>query len=89
MIASRVGAVEEVLDHERTALLVTPDDPAELAAAALRLYADDGLRERLVESGRDEVLGRFTDEAALRIWADVLGRVCPRSQGAPRPLTTA
>lgn len=47
IVASRLGQIADVLDHERTALLVEPGQPASLVAALERLADDPGLRERL------------------------------------------
>jgi glycosyltransferase involved in cell wall biosynthesis len=47
IVASNLPAIREVLTHERTALLVPPDDPAALARALERLAADGGLAASL------------------------------------------
>lgn len=51
VVASRVGGLGELIEHERCGLLVEPDDPAALAAALQRLHADAPLRERLAQAG--------------------------------------
>jgi glycosyltransferase involved in cell wall biosynthesis len=51
VVASAVGAIPELLTHEVNALLVVPDDPADAAAAVLRLITDVGLRDRVVAHG--------------------------------------
>lgn len=52
VVASRVGGVEEVVQHERSGLIVEPGQPAQLRAAVLRLAADRDLRRRLSRGGR-------------------------------------
>ena len=52
LIATRVGAVPEVLEDEESALLVPPESAADLSAATIRLLADPELRSRLARSGR-------------------------------------
>ncbi len=47
VIASRQGALPEVVRDGVDGLLVTPDDPAELAAALRRVFDDPALAERL------------------------------------------
>jgi glycosyltransferase involved in cell wall biosynthesis len=47
IVASRLGQIADVLDHERTALLVEPGEPSELAAALKALAGDHDLRQRL------------------------------------------
>jgi glycosyltransferase involved in cell wall biosynthesis len=61
VVASDVGSTAEAVQHEKTGLLVPPNDPAALARAIRRLLADEQLRVRLGEEGRRLVLARFTD----------------------------
>jgi glycosyltransferase involved in cell wall biosynthesis len=60
-ISTSRGALAEVVDHERTTLVVEPNGK-EFAAAMLRLMADAGLRRKLSEAGRREVQDRFSAE---------------------------
>lgn len=64
VVATRVGAVSEVLEHRRTALLVEPDSSPELAAAVVELVEDRKLAAELVARGREDVLRRFAVEPA-------------------------
>jgi glycosyltransferase involved in cell wall biosynthesis len=57
LIASRAGALPEVTGD--AAVLVTPGDPEELAAALRRLHDDDAERARLAERGLARVGMRF------------------------------
>jgi glycosyltransferase involved in cell wall biosynthesis len=52
VVATRVGGVVDVVDHERTGLLVPPQNPAALADAILRLAAAPGERSRMGAAGR-------------------------------------
>ena len=47
VVATPVGAVEDIIMHERTGLLTPPGDVAALTAALTRLVEDDDLRARL------------------------------------------
>ena len=58
-ISTTRGALGEVVEHERTALVAEPNAP-EFAAAMLRLLKDPALRRRLAEAGREEVQRRFS-----------------------------
>ncbi len=62
VVATRVGAVPEVLRHRRTALLVEPDAPDEFAAAVIELIENRRLATELVEAGREDVLRRFAPD---------------------------
>jgi glycosyltransferase involved in cell wall biosynthesis len=52
IVASSVGQIAQVLEHEVSALLVPAEDPDALAAAILRLVADASLRARLGQVAR-------------------------------------
>ncbi len=68
IVASRLGQIGEVLEDEKTALLVEPGDVDELSTAILRLASDEALRERLGENARREALQSHT-------WAHNAARV--------------
>jgi glycosyltransferase involved in cell wall biosynthesis len=53
VVASAAGGLLDLVQHERTGLLVPPADPTALADAISRLLADPGLRTRLGRTGRD------------------------------------
>lgn len=54
IVASDLEQIGEVLEHERTALLVPPGDVDATAAAVVRLLDDEGLRKRLGAAAVDE-----------------------------------
>ena len=58
-ISTKRGALGEVVDNERTALVVEPE-AGEIATAMMRLISDENLRQRLASSGRREVEERFS-----------------------------
>lgn len=60
VVASRVGGVLEVVQHERTGLLVPPRDPHALATEMLRLMSDPQLARGIAAAGREFVLRRFS-----------------------------
>jgi glycosyltransferase involved in cell wall biosynthesis len=53
--ASALGQIAEVLEHERTALLVEPGNERELATALKQLANDPAVRDRLGRAARSEV----------------------------------
>lgn len=73
-IASQVGGIPEVVDHESTGLLV--ENRAAAVAAALRRLRDDTLlRSRLAVAGRARVRAEFNQERLLRETVAVYCRV--------------
>jgi glycosyltransferase involved in cell wall biosynthesis len=76
VVASAVGGLAEAVVHERTGLLVPPEDPGALAAALARLLRDPSLRARLGEAGPTRVREKYTNESMVEayeaLYAEVL-----------------
>jgi glycosyltransferase involved in cell wall biosynthesis len=77
IVASRVGGIPDLVQHERTGLLVEPGDPGAIATAVNRLLADEGLRRSLGEGARRAVVERFS-------WAGVVDRFDAVFRSLPR-----
>jgi glycosyltransferase involved in cell wall biosynthesis len=60
VVASAVGGLVNLVEHERTGLLVPPRDPAALRAALNRLLADKDLRRRLGVAGREKIIAGYS-----------------------------
>ena len=60
IVASRLEQLAEVLEHDRTAWLVTPGKLNELAEAILRLALDPGKREALGSAARRAAVERHS-----------------------------
>ncbi|MGZ5435205.1 MAG: glycosyltransferase family 4 protein [Pyrinomonadaceae bacterium] len=60
IVASRLGQIGEVLQHEETALLVDPGNVEQLTAAILRLTTSLEMRERLGAAARRTAVERHT-----------------------------
>ncbi len=69
VIASRVGAIPELVDDGVTGLLVPPGDPASLADAIIRLLDDPTRRALMGQRARDKAEAEYSVEkiAALTI----------------------
>lgn len=63
VVASRVGGVSDMIEHESNGLLVAPDDPVELAGAVKRLLTDGVLYSSIRAAGIRTVREKFTREA--------------------------
>jgi glycosyltransferase involved in cell wall biosynthesis len=59
VVATRVAGIPEVVQHERTGLLVDPGDAAQLGAAMARLVSDPEFASRLGSAARAFVTPRF------------------------------
>lgn len=59
IIASRVGGVPEMVEHGRNGLLIQPGDPAQLAAACVRLLRAPDEARRLGQGGLAVAEARF------------------------------
>jgi glycosyltransferase involved in cell wall biosynthesis len=71
VIASRLPAMTELVEHGETGLLVEPGDKAALARAARRLLDDPTTARRLGEAGRQRVEEHFSIEGLVRRWVQV------------------
>ncbi|HXU52765.1 MAG TPA: glycosyltransferase [Casimicrobiaceae bacterium] len=78
-VSTPVSGIPELIEDGVTGVLVTPRDPARLAAMLARLAADPVLRARLGEAGRARVLADFSldtgaDRLAQRLAAALRAR---------------
>ena len=71
VIASDSGGLPDVVQHERTGLLVPPGDPAALAAAIDRVLGSPEEARTLGGAGRLHALATFAPESVARRYADI------------------
>jgi len=67
IVACRAAAVPEVVEDGRTGLLVSPNEPEELARAMERVLMNPGLRAELGAAGRRRVEDFDLDRVAARL----------------------
>lgn len=60
VVATAVGGVPEMIEHERSGLLVPPHDAAALGDAIARLLTDHPLADTIARTGHDLALARFS-----------------------------
>jgi len=75
VIATRAGALPEIVGEYGTGILVPPADPPALAAAIKRLLADRPLRQRMGEAARKRIEESFSWEVAARKTLEVYEEV--------------
>ncbi len=66
VIASEVGGLPEVVEHQRTGLLVAPGDVDALAEAMIRLTLDPELRERLGRTAFERMSAGVSMDVKMR-----------------------
>jgi len=82
VIASDLGQIGEILEHDRTAWLVPPGDVDALGEAIVRLSRDAALRERLGREGLRVARSKYTWNAHVeRIFAKLAVGASPDRQG--------
>jgi glycosyltransferase involved in cell wall biosynthesis len=59
VVATRVAGLPEVVEHERTGLLVPAADAAALGSALARIVGDPGFAQRMASAAREAVLPKF------------------------------
>lgn len=74
VIASQAGGLPEIIEHDRSGLLVPVGDDAALTAALQRLLADPALRTRLASAGHARWCELFTVERFQRETLAALAR---------------
>jgi glycosyltransferase involved in cell wall biosynthesis len=75
VVAFDSGGLRDVIQHEKTGLLVKPGDRAALAAALDDLLARDGRGSQLGKAGRLYALSAFAPESAARRYAEIYRQV--------------
>ena len=60
VVAYSIGALPELVAHEKTGLLVPPHEPGQLAAAMERLFLNPDQQQSMALQGRAEVETRFS-----------------------------
>jgi len=77
VISTNVGGIPYLLEHEKDALLVPPDDPPAMAAAVRRVLTEPGLAARLSCNARRKAEA-FDWAAILPHWEALLTAVAER-----------
>jgi glycosyltransferase involved in cell wall biosynthesis len=87
VVATKVGGIPEIVEHEKSGILVEPENPEALTAGLRRALTDHDLRNSIAENGYARVLERFCSThngaAYLSAFASLL-RSTPHSPSAVR-----
>jgi glycosyltransferase involved in cell wall biosynthesis len=71
VIGTNSGGIVDIIEDEKSGLLVPPDNPQKLANAVNRLLSDVSLRERLARAGYDRAIDRFSCTSSAKRYADL------------------
>ncbi len=72
VIGTRSGGIVDIVKHEKTGLLVPPDDQTALGRAICRILQNDALRSRLAKAGHDYARNTYSSEALAKRYADIV-----------------
>ena len=75
IIATKVGAIPQVLTHEQSGLVVDPS-VSSLTFATSRLMQNPGLARSLGESALERVRGQYSSERMAKAYAEIFDRLC-------------
>jgi glycosyltransferase involved in cell wall biosynthesis len=85
VVATRVGAIPEVLSDGVNGLLVEPEDPADLATAIVRIIRDQDLACGLGRAARRTVVERYSMEGMVQRTLDVYQSALARASTREQP----
>ncbi len=68
VIAFKISSMEEMIEHERDGLLITPFNEEEFAMALLRLAQNENLRHKMGEEGFKKVKGLYNQKKIYPKW---------------------
>lgn len=76
VVATRVGGVTEIIEHEKTGLLVQPKNTDEMAQAILRILNDAEFSSKLVIKAKEKIKSDYTldrmAELTLTVYRELL-----------------
>ncbi|UCD33873.1 MAG: glycosyltransferase family 4 protein [Desulfobacterales bacterium] len=65
VVSTKVSAIPELIQNEKTGLLVPPGSPEEMAQAMVRLLTDSDLRKNIITSAKQRVLKDFDNKKLI------------------------
>jgi glycosyltransferase involved in cell wall biosynthesis len=71
IVATEVGGVPEMVEHNQSAMLVPANDPTALAAAIARILGDQNLAERLTRNSAVLIANQYAPEEYARTLVEI------------------
>ncbi|HIQ39443.1 MAG TPA: glycosyltransferase family 1 protein [Methanothermococcus okinawensis] len=75
VVASGVGGLKEIIQHEYNGITVYPQDPNSIAWGIDRVLSDEGLREWIVKNAKRDVYSKYSWEAVAKSTVDIYNKV--------------
>jgi glycosyltransferase involved in cell wall biosynthesis len=72
VIGANSGGIPDIIEDGKSGILFTRQDPVNLATAMERILSDENLASRLSEAGYESAVAKFSQEAFLRKYVEVL-----------------
>ncbi|MBD3333591.1 glycosyltransferase [candidate division GN15 bacterium] len=72
VIGTRSGGIVDIIKHEKTGLLIPPDNETALARAIGRLLQNEALRDRLAEAGYEHARTTYASQALAGRYAEIV-----------------
>lgn len=90
VVASAVGGLAEVIEHERTGLLIPPGDAGGLSAAVCRILDERELAGRLAKAGAERARERFSIQRVTDEYESLYRKlISPHHVGFTKPNAVA
>jgi glycosyltransferase involved in cell wall biosynthesis len=83
VIASRLGAMTELVEDGKTGLLFTPGDATDLTSKILAISSDDAMRQKVGRAARTEFERRYTAEPNHQQLLDIYQQAIRAAQRQP------
>ena len=80
VVATKVGGIPEIIQHEVNGLLIEPRNPDALASSILNLLKNSKLRKRLGTTGKHIVKDRFSLEQMIAKYLAVYNEITNSKQ---------
>ena len=72
VIGTRSGGIPDIIEDDKSGLLVPPKDPLSLASAIERVLTDQRLASRLAQGGYESAQAKFSSGAVLQEYLKLL-----------------
>ena len=76
VVAANVGGLADIVEHDRTGVLVYPKSPESVAWGVDKVLSDPGYSEWLVRNAKKKVYDAYSWEAVAKRTSDVYEEVC-------------